>query len=69
MSKYPFTNFFTMYATIASAVVGLFCLYVGLYLYGVLLLAASAGSFAFDRWTKKRWPEAFGGKDETKPKS
>lgn len=69
MSKYPFTNFFTMYTAIASGLVGLFCLYAGLYLYGVLLLAASAALIAFDRWTKKQWPGAFGGKNETKPKS
>jgi len=60
MSKYPVTNFFNIYTMIAAAVVGLFCLYARLWLYGVLMIAASAALFALDRWTKKRWPE--GGK-------
>jgi hypothetical protein len=67
MSK--FWNFFCNCATVGAAVVGAFCLYAKLYEYGLILLAAAGLSFASDVWLKKRWPGAFGKKDETKPKS
>jgi hypothetical protein len=64
-----FWNLFCNIATGAAAVFGLYFLYAKLYEYGILLLAAAVLSLVMDLWMKKRWPGAFGKKDETKSKS